>query len=54
MEVIGYTSGGSTVVGVPDLNKIERRGVTVMAMPHVRTKRGTPRLVLTGSCFGMN
>ncbi len=33
VEVIGYTSGGSTVVSIPDLWELEERGVLVFGMP---------------------
>lgn len=33
MEVIGYTSGGSTVVSIPDLWELEERDVLVFGMP---------------------
>lgn len=33
MRVIGYTGGGSTVVSIPDLCRLEERDVTVYGMP---------------------
>lgn len=49
MEVIGYTSGGSTVVSIPDLWELEERDVLVFGMPRAAdgalvSHNGSPRV----------
>ena len=49
MEVIGYTSGGSTVVSIPDLWELEERDVLVFGMPRAAdgalvSYNGSPRV----------
>ena len=49
MEVIGYTSGGSTVVSIPDLDRLEERDIVVFGMPRAAdgalvSYNGSPRV----------